>query len=400
MLVLHLDAETDAKTLLGSYVCGDSPGDFRWQPGALAQALAAGRWVLLEDVDCAAGDAMAALAPLLEGRALAVAGRAPLTPAPSFRLFATITRRGGVGRELPQPSLWTRVQVAPPPPEELEGLLASRFPDLLPLLPPMLTSLAAARAALGQGGDSGRAGAAGRELTLRDVVRWAERMRRLHAARLPQPQAAPPATAAARELALLEGADLLGGMLPPGAARDALLRALSTAWELPHERAAFYDTLHRPALGLAPGGAALAVGRAVLPLRAGGGGAPTAFALTAHACRTLERLAAAVACAEPVLLVGETGCGKTAAVQALASAAGRRLSVVNMSTQSDSADLLGGYKPRDAAALCLPLAATFGRLFDSTFPREANAEFAARVVRPSPPRPAPPPRAARCHAQA
>ena len=90
---------------------------------------------------------------------------------------------------------------------------------------------------------------------------------------------------------------------------------------------------------------------------------------------------------EPVLLVGETGCGKTAAVQALAAATGARLAVVNMSTQSDSADLLGGYKPRDAAALCLPLSAEFGALFADTFPREANAEFAARVVRPrAPPR--------------
>lgn len=43
-----------------------------------------------------------------------------------------------------------------------------------------------------------------------------------------------------------------------------------------------------------------------------------AFAETGHALRLLEGVAAAVARAEPVLLVGETGTGKTAIVQHLA----------------------------------------------------------------------------------
>jgi midasin len=393
MVVLHLDGETDAKALLGCYVCGDSAGDFRWQPGPLAQALAAGRWVLLEDVDGAPPDVMAALAPLLEGRPLLAGGGGAggeLAPAPGFRLFGSITHRGaGGGRELACASLWTRVQVAPPAEGELQLLLATLFPELAQLVPSMLASLAAARALCGAPGGV----SPGRELTLRDVVRWAHRLRLLHSARLPPAGAPPAASAPLRELALLEGADLLGGMLAPGRGRDVLLRALSTAWQLPHERAAFYDTLHVPSVGLAPGGGALAVGRAVLPLRAAAPRGAPGFALTGAACRTLERLACAVAAGEPVLLVGETGCGKTAAVQALAAATGARLAVVNMSTQSDSADLLGGYKPRDAAALCLPLSAEFGALFADTFPREANAEFAARVVRPrAPPRGRPPAR--------
>jgi midasin len=50
-----------------------------------------------------------------------------------------------------------------------------------------------------------------------------------------------------------------------------------------------------------------------------------------------------VAWKEPVLLVGETGTGKTATVQYLADKTGHRLVVINMNQQSDSADLLGGY---------------------------------------------------------
>ena len=44
-----------------------------------------------------------------------------------------------------------------------------------------------------------------------------------------------------------------------------------------------------------------------------------AFANTAHTLRLMEAMAAAVAVREPVLLVGETGTGKTTLVQQLAN---------------------------------------------------------------------------------
>jgi ABC-type multidrug transport system fused ATPase/permease subunit len=62
-------------------------------------------------------------------------------------------------------------------------------------------------------------------------------------------------------------------------------------------------------------------------------GITTVFAETRHALCLLESVAAAIDMAEPVLLVGETGTGKTTVVQRLARLAGRRLVVVNMSQQ-------------------------------------------------------------------
>jgi midasin len=67
------------------------------------------------------------------------------------------------------------------------------------------------------------------------------------------------------------------------------------------------------------------------------------FAFTRPAACLLERVACCVAWMEPVLLVGETGSGKTSAVQYLAQKTGHHLVVINMNQQSDSADLLGGY---------------------------------------------------------
>lgn len=385
MVTLHLDHATDSKSLLGAYVCGDAPGEFRWQPGALAQAVTQGRWVLLEDVDAAPSEVVTALAPLMEGRPLVVPGRGDsITPAPGFTLFGSVTHRPGLRHELACPGLWTRVQVVPPSQEEMADVLTGvlTHPSGRYLVSPLLNSLTAMRALCGQPSSlGGPVNLSGRELTLREVIKWGDRMCILHAALLQTNDGA--LSIAARELAVLEGADIVGGMLSPGSARDAILCALADSWGVPRDKALHYDALHRPAIASADG--QLHLGRVTLPVHNAASASLLAdgYALTSHACRQLERLAAAVQCYEPVLLVGETGTGKTAAIQALARAVGARLTVVNMSTQSDSADLVGGFKPQDPSALCLPLAAKFGDLFGHTFPKEANAEFAARVVRVS-----------------
>lgn len=66
------------------------------------------------------------------------------------------------------------------------------------------------------------------------------------------------------------------------------------------------------------------------------------FAFTRQASALLEGITVAVSNQEPVLLVGETGCGKTSCVQYLAWQTGHQLTVINMNQQSDSSDLLGG----------------------------------------------------------
>lgn len=50
---LSADFPSFLQMLLGAYRCADAPGEFAWQPGALVQAVAEGRWVLLENIDYA-----------------------------------------------------------------------------------------------------------------------------------------------------------------------------------------------------------------------------------------------------------------------------------------------------------------------------------------------------------
>ena len=96
---------------------------------------------------------------------------------------------------------------------------------------------------------------------------------------------------------------------------------------------------------------------------------------TGTACRSLEAVAAALAAAEPVLQVGETGVGKTTLVQWLAAQAGAHLEVVNLSASSDAADLLGGFRPSDAAAAAAPLLADLTDLVGRTWVSGRNDAF-------------------------
>lgn len=48
---------------------------------------------------------------------------------------------------------------------------------------------------------------------------------------------------------------------------------------------------------------------------------------------------------EPVLLVGETGVGKTTVVQAVALMRGQRLHAINVNQHTEAADLIGGFRP-------------------------------------------------------
>lgn len=105
------------------------------------------------------------------------------------------------------------------------------------------------------------------------------------------------------------------------------------------------------------------------------------FSYTRPSVCLLERIASCVIQKEPVLLVGETGTGKTSCVQYLAQVTGHKLIVINMNQQSESTDLLGGYKPVDLKLLISPIREEFEILFRSYFAIEPNKKFLTHVGR-------------------
>ena len=168
-VTLHLDAQTDSKSLLGAYVVGAAPGEFRWRPGALTRAVEAGRWVVIEDVDQAPHEVLAGAGAAPRGAA-AVRPRAGRVDRRRRRVPARRHvhhgrreergrggRRGGEGG--PAASLWARVAVEPPSGDEPAEILLDAHPSLAPLAPAMLATVEKAQRACGRGGaDEGDSG--------------------------------------------------------------------------------------------------------------------------------------------------------------------------------------------------------------------------------------------------
>lgn len=118
------------------------------------------------------------------------------------------------------------------------------------------------------------------------------------------------------------------------------------------------------------------VGRAAIPLLQSSSSLSSSstaglgtFSPTGLALRVMERVGTALSCSESVLLVGETGTGKTTTLSQLAKLVGAHLVAFNLSQQTDSSDLLGGYKPVGQGEALLPLLEPFGELLRKTWKR-------------------------------
>jgi midasin len=92
--------------------------------------------------------------------------------------------------------------------------------------------------------------------------------------------------------------------------------------------------MHKPAY--AAHSKSISVGRITLPLyktHLSGEAVQIRFANTRQTLAVMERVAACIRMVEPVLLVGETGTGKTTIVQQLARNMGKTMLVHNLSEQ-------------------------------------------------------------------
>ncbi|GMF26510.1 unnamed protein product [Phytophthora lilii] len=392
MVELHLDDQIDSKTLLGSYVCTDVPGEFTWQPGALTTAVLAGRWVVIEDIDRAPFEVLAALMPLLETREMVLPGRGELLVAhPNFQIFGTTTH----GHQMPkgfQESVWTSVGVAPLADDEIEQIMLTRFVKI----PQQVVSRIMTTYNAVSGNTSEEIGGPaqlwketrrnyGRDFCLRDLLKWCKRIYRFcyYAAGATQEDSSSShdyITEDERMRIVVEALDVFCAGIRDARTRLHSACALGAIWEVQAEKIEYYLEQHKPHVTFNTH--EVEFGRVHLPtlsqqaqLEQGDKPATSSVVMTGHVLRLLEKMAAIVATCEPALLIGETGCGKTTIIQHMAAAMGQRLVVQNLNIQSDSSDLVGGFKPVEIHLLARPLYMSFVDLFTATFSQKSNASF-------------------------
>ena len=293
-------------------------GTIGWLDGALTGAVRRGEWILLDELNLAPPDVLEALNRLLDDNRelrLPETGEV-ITPHANFRLFATqnpascATSGAQYGGRKPLSRAFrdrfVEIHVDEPPPDELAQIV-KRVGGVPPSLAAKLVDARRrlARLRLGRGREGGTLLDGDAALcSARDVLKWAKRL----------------GGSADKARALLVGDDLLAQRLRCPTDVRAVRACISQALEanLDDERtwASVRDVCMQQ--NVAP---------------------------TAAMARLVQLMGAALDPEEPVLLVGETGGGKTTACQLLAAMRGQQLRVLNCHLHSEASDFLGALRP-------------------------------------------------------
>lgn len=348
MICVHLGEQTDIKALLGTYASGAAPGTFEWRPGLITQAVQQGRWLLIEDIDSAPTEVLATLLPLLEKRQLEIPSRNQVERAkPGFKLIATASNMSK--RQLIGSSRWAVVDVLFPTLSELSEIISSLSGNVAELSSVLVEIWESIRGVQ-------------RPITTRDLFKLASRLARLQ-------------TDAAHsniDDIFRECVACFARFSPDP---TPLAELIADHLGIPHSSVGPLLNRYRPRISESE--KELQVGRAVIERshQVTRTAASTDFAPTGQSLRLLEEICAAATNCEPLLLVGETGTGKTTTVQHLAALSGHKLIVLNISQQMEIGDLVGSVKPVDARALAGNLTEDFDELFNVTFSRSKNHQF-------------------------
>ncbi|XP_025407976.1 midasin-like [Sipha flava] len=379
LLTVQLGDETDSKMMLGSYHCTDIPGEFAWQPGALTKAVTEGKWLLLEDIDSASSDLAAVLVSLIESRTLTVPGfRDRIIPATGFQLFFTqrvvSTTSGYYSKQNIATDLlgkhYIQVNVEPLSKEELIKVIEIKFPVLKTIAPKIVDVFFLFSAGF-HNDIILNLKSSGRLTSTRDLMKWCSRIVKEY-----------DVTSSESALKVIQDAiDIFCCSERDSKTRLELARHVASLIGVVKTKAEFFLNEYKPTIILDE--KHCIAGRVTLP-RTGSFLTEnylsnSVFAFTRSSCCLLERIASAIDTQESVLLVGETGTGKTSTLQLLAKHTGNKLIVLNMNQQSDSVDLIGGYKPVEFKIIIKPIREEFECLFRAEFDLVENTKFLGHI---------------------
>ncbi|KAG8161548.1 hypothetical protein KVR01_008535 [Diaporthe batatas] len=304
---------TDLQEYLGTYISG-SDGKLKFQEGLLVQAMRQGHWIVLDELNLAPTDILEALNRLLDdNRELLIPETQEIVrPHENFMLFATQNPPGLYGgRKVLSRAFRNRfleLHYDDIPEYELEHILQKRSINTAPSDCKRIVSVYKELSRLRQTSrvfeqkDS--------FATLRDLFRWALR------------------DAETREDIANNGFMLLAERVRDDEERDAVRQVIETVFKVKIDPDELYNERFNRAMrraGLKDNKQGVVWTNAMRRL----------YTLVSQALRNNE----------PILLVGETGCGKTTIVQLLAESLGRELHIVNAHQNTETGDLIGSQRP-------------------------------------------------------
>ncbi|KAG4301503.1 hypothetical protein PCK1_002429 [Pneumocystis canis] len=381
---IYMGDQVDIKSLIGTYVIGLKPGVFEWKPGILTKAVQNGRYVLIENIDKASSEIMGVLLPLLEKNELEISSRGEKVAAASgFQIIATMSinmyKKDNVkflGRRL-----WETVNVDEIPLEELSIIIYSKFPLLQKLTQKIIEVYKAVISMYSNSMFHNVSKIAfGRVVSIRDLMKWCKRI----VVFFNNNGIVLESSYISRYILdnmFYNAVDCFSAMIQTNAGKSLIIQKIGQTIGCMPDWVDLYIKSYIPKYEdldncIKIGRVALQKSSEFIISRF-----KHSFAFTSSALKLLEQLGVSIESGEHVLLVGETGTGKTATVQYLANILGRELIIVNMSQQTESTDLVGGFKPIDLKRVSVSLKDQFDSLFGIIFSTQKNLNFLEAIQR-------------------
>lgn len=380
---IHLGEQTDAKLLIGTYTSGENPGTFEWRSGVLTTAVKEGRWVLIEDIDKAPTEVLSVILSLLEKKELTIPSRGEtIKAANGFQIIATI--RTTEEKQASEHSVnmigmraWNKIFLDEPSREDLTQILCQKYHILSQLIPQLIQTYYHIQSiyadprfiTLNRGAHS-------RGVSIRDLVKLCDRLMSLFISNNIKGPGHLIETSLFDDI-FAETTDCFAGAVGEYRALEPLVRGIGEMLEIPESRIALYLTNRVPSFENQNN--FIKVGRSTLEKNSLNmqkkSVNSTVFATTNHSLRLMEQISMSIQMNEPLLLVGETGTGKTTVVQQISRLLNKPLNVINVSQQTESGDLLGGYKPVNSKSIAIPIQEEFEMLFAASFSMKKNERF-------------------------
>jgi len=392
-IVVTLEETFDSKNLVGTYVCNET-GEFVFKKGPLTVAAEEGMWLVLRGVEQAPPDLLSFLLPLVQDNQLEVSSTFSIKPKLGFRMIAIC--QGDPSDEHLQPLKTTSVapflaELSAVTLKPLEGredfkeILQTKFPYLTSI-PWLANFVLEAKDFL----DSKLASFKGQLLdhkpfSVKQLFRVCQRINSILSSivDLEHPGSLFLSSATARDI-LTDMVDVFLAYLYDKRIKTILVSALvvevfnpaclqNSQTQIDPQELVDYLLEQTRDFGISQHSHYF--GRAKPVEIANPEVQSEDFVFTSTTLRLVEQVSVALEHHESVLLVGETGTGKTTAVQELAKLRGKRLHVFNLNQNTDSSDLLGGFKPVDIKFLMKPTYGLFLGLFRRLFPADKNRTF-------------------------
>lgn len=306
---------TDIQEYLGTYVTDPHTGNLVFQEGLLVTAVKQGHWIVLDELNLAPTDVLEALNRLLDdNRELVIPEtQEVIKPHPNFILFATQNPPGlYAGRKILSRAFRNRfleVHFDDVPKDELETILCQRCQ----IAPTYAKKIVQVFEELRHRRQASRVFESKQSFaTLRDLFRWAER------------------GAIGYQQLAEDGYMLLAERARQEEDKVVIKQVIEQVMKV-----TINDDMYR--LFDKSTGILARFPQTTFP--------PTSMVWTKAMQRLFALVAAALFHNEPVLLVGETGCGKTSVCEIVAHMFNQALVGINCHQNMETADLLGSQRP-------------------------------------------------------